>query len=88
MGLNKKEAIDQDNRRKLTRLEALFGSLTEMREVRRQLMEANGFEIIALGLPNTKIIDIASQSRWHTEILKIQDKFIKDLEDLIIEELK
>ncbi len=43
MGLNKKEAIDQDNRRKLIRLESLFGSLKEMREVRRQLMEENRF---------------------------------------------
>lgn len=88
MALNKKESADQDNRRKLNQLEALFNSLKEMRGVRRQLIEANGFEIVALGLPNTKIIDIASQSRWHTEILKIQDKFIKDLEELIIEELK
>ncbi len=88
MALNKKEAADQDNRKKLTQLEALFGSLKEMRGVRRQLMEINGFEIVALGLPNTKILDFVNKSSWHTEILKIQDKFIKDLEDLIIEELK
>lgn len=82
------QIIKEQTRRKLETIGSLFESLKDMKKSQNQLINGTSFQLYVLGLPNECFIHIAAGSPWHSELLKTQEKFISDLEDLIVEECK
>jgi hypothetical protein len=70
------------------RIQALFDSLKRQKQELLSIKESKNLRLLSLGCPNETILDIAAQSLWHRKLIKVAEECIKELEDLIKNELK
>lgn len=70
------------------RIQALFESLNRQRQELQTIKGSKNLRLMSLGCPNETILDIAAQSLWHRKLIKVAEECVKELEDLIKNELR